>query len=815
LALALEAVPQTSSGDSVPYVSEAERALATAAYEHRELRILAESTHFNNSIDEARTHGNWVIRAIFSPDGNRALTLSADAKVRLWDVADGHLLPGLEQQMQVDDRVVDGKLIVTSDGRRVVAQIWTNGKVYSPRLWNLETRQRLTVLGDDKVYTSDLAVSPDSRLIAVSRSDGTVRLWNADAGREVGVIRGENTNIAGVAFSPDSKSMAFCDGRRLRIVDTETQQQRVAADAGDNPSGTSCLPMFSPDGKLLATTSSAGVVVWDAGNGAQIAKVGEVNGRAQRIAFSPDSRSLVVLQGEKATWFDARKGTSKWLLDIYDDSVRSVQGERWLSSVAFNRDGTALVVGSHDGTATLWGIEATSGAARKVVRLKGHQSRVTDVAFSPDGKSLVTASLDATARIWDANAQPRFKAHFPRGDSAIITPDGEHLVIATGYAVSMFDVATRKKIDELKDSVLGRWLAQSPDGKELAASASGNSVLVVGDQPEGKQCELNGHTDVISEGAFGADASRLWTSSYDGTVRVWDVAACREQAVLWRGHGKHRMMRVSPDGRLVAINESGSAAVKIIDALSGAVIHEISGDRRVVFMRFSPDSRYVVTIPSGGPVHVWEARSGAHVRALPHDASMAIWSRDGSRIVTGNLLQPGKLWDAQSGALIRTLGGHVFGTDTAAFSPDGRHLVTASKGGFKLVAGPVFIWDARTGDQLATLSGADRGIDSIQFSADGAHFVTQGEQSDSILWSYFPRLDGLVDYALKAASRCLTLEQREALFLKKEPPDWCIEMQKWPYQTQDWKDWLKFKRANANPPLPDTAEWKSWIAARR
>jgi hypothetical protein len=194
---------------------------------------------------------------------------------------------------------------------------------------------------------------------------------------------------------------------------------------------------------------------------------------------------------------------------------------------------------------------------------------------------------------------------------------------------------------------------------------------------------------------------------------------------------------------------------------------------------------------------------------------MAIWSRDGSRIVTGNLLQPGKLWDAQSGALIRTLGGHVFGTDTAAFSPDGRHLVTASKGGFKLVAGPVFIWDARTGDQLATLSGADRGIDSIQFSADGAHFVTQGEQSDSILWSYFPRLDGLVDYALKAASRCLTLEQREALFLKKEPPDWCIEMQKWPYQTQDWKDWLKFKRANANPPLPDTAEWKSWIAARR
>jgi hypothetical protein len=48
-----------------------------------------------------------------------------------------------------------------------------------------------------------------------------------------------------------------------------------------------------------------------------------------------------------------------------------------------------------------------------------------------------------------------------------------------------------------------------------------------------------------------------------------------------------------------------------------------------------------------------------------------------------------------------------------------------------------------------------------------------------------------------------------------EPPAWCIEMEKWPYDTQDWKDWLQFKRAHADPPLPDTPEWKEWRAARR
>jgi hypothetical protein len=28
-------------------------------------------------------------------------------------------------------------------------------------------------------------------------------------------------------------------------------------------------------------------------------------------------------------------------------------------------------------------------------------------------------------------------------------------------------------------------------------------------------------------------------------------------------------------------------------------------------------------------------------------------------------------------------------------------------------------------------------------------------------------------------------------------------MEKWPYHTQSWKDWLAAKRAGKNPPLPE------------
>jgi hypothetical protein len=56
--------------------------------------------------------------------------------------------------------------------------------------------------------------------------------------------------------------------------------------------------------------------------------------------------------------------------------------------------------------------------------------------------------------------------------------------------------------------------------------------------------------------------------------------------------------------------------------------------------------------------------------------------------------------------------------------------------------------------------------------------------------------------AKKAIPRCLTTSERTAAFLDPEPPAWCIEAQKWPNQTQAWKDWLASRQAGKNPPLP-------------
>ena len=51
-------------------------------------------------------------------------------------------------------------------------------------------------------------------------------------------------------------------------------------------------------------------------------------------------------------------------------------------------------------------------------------------------------------------------------------------------------------------------------------------------------------------------------------------------------------------------------------------------------------------------------------------------------------------------------------------------------------------------------------------------------------------------------SRAASPLRGAAFFLRPEPPAWCIEMEKRPYATAEWKQWLADKHAGKDLPLP-------------
>ncbi len=169
----------------------------------------------------------WTLATVFSPAGDRIVTVSLGGTARLWRG--------------------DGTPLARSDG---------GGQV---------------VLGPGQAVAG-AAFSPAGDRIVTAGKDGKARVWNADGapfysnGRQVVLDHGA-AELAGAAFGPDGSRLvtASADGTaRLWRADGASLP---AADGGDvvlrHEEGVS-RAQFGPDGDLVATTSGSGAWLWHA-----------------------------------------------------------------------------------------------------------------------------------------------------------------------------------------------------------------------------------------------------------------------------------------------------------------------------------------------------------------------------------------------------------------------------------------------------------------------------------------------------------------------------------------------------------------------
>jgi WD40 repeat protein len=106
----------------------------------------------------------------------------------------------------------------------------------------------------------------------------------------------------------------------------------------------------------------------------------------------------------------------------------------------------------------------------------------------------------------------------------------------------------------------------------------------------------------------------------------------------------------------------------------------------------------------------------------------AAYSPDGTRIVTASYDKTARIWDARTGAPLAVLSGHADAVHSAAYSPDGSRIVTAS---FDKTAR---IWDARSGAPLAVLSGHGNNVNSAAYSPDGSRIITASFDKTVRIW---------------------------------------------------------------------------------
>jgi WD40 repeat protein len=140
---------------------------------------------------------------------------------------------------------------------------------------------------------------------------------------------------------------------------------------------------------------------------------------------------------------------------------------------------------------------------------------------------------------------------------------------------------------------------------------------------------------------------------------------------------------------------------------------------------FSPDGRVLMTVSGAAgdrQAHFWSAETGEEVNRFGVAVVGAVFSGDGSRVMTWGDDRVVRIFDARTGKALRRLDGVIdVRGGAAAIAPDGSRVLTAGVNESALV-----LWDAGTGKALGTLAAHTSAVTGVAFSPDGGRAVSLG-----------------------------------------------------------------------------------------
>ena len=282
----------------------------------------------------------------------------------------------------------------------------------------------------------------------------------------------------------------------------------------------------------------------------------------------------------------------------------------------------------------------------------------------------------------------------------------------------------------------------------VAVSCGASIAARAQDVPPGAIFRIDAgvHSGVVRRIALSADQRTMVTSSFDKTIRVWNLpeGTLRSTFRVPAGdgfEGSGYAVALSPDGRTIAVGGwMKQMYVYLLDSGTGAVTGVLGPNPDIVnHVAFSPDgARIAAVFGNRNGVRLWDVAGRALLAedsAYGRDTYVVDFAQDGSFVTGGYdgiLRYYGADGVRQAGVPARS-GTEI---DDIDISPDGKRMAVS----YSDRTG-VDIYDTATRTWLISPELAAQGvggISSVAWSSNGSHLYVGGQMKDKD--GYYPTL---------------------------------------------------------------------------
>ncbi len=682
--------------------------------------------------------GREVTAVALSPDGRR-VAVGAERLLRIWDVTTVAVVADLAIDAQLSGNVT--ALAFSPDGTRLYSG-WRD----LVQVWDARTGAMLRSLRHPAAVSA-LAVSPNGTYLATA--GGRIAIFKSETGEAVASFEHSARTVT-FAWSRDERLLAAGAAEEpavqvWKIEDAGAERAAAFAHAG----GVSGLA-FGPDGHRLVSGSADGTArVWDVVQSREILRIAHGE-RVQRVAFSPDGRSVATAGAASTRLWDSvtmADGTPLPFDDFRKDVAFGPRGEYVAALAGPNLD--------------CWDV-ATGDVAHR-----DFAEEANAATLSPDGRFValvsgrnLTDDRDNAVRVIDARSGrdvARLAHDGPRDWEAIRQQEA-----ASGASYRSYD-ADIVRLQQRGTVVVNAF---SPDGRYLVTSSIVRAQRVV------RVWLLDGSRELARiEVPYLASLDTLF--SPDGTLvavtvrprlasldqiesQIWRVADGRELPQLRKAGD--RPVAFTPDGRRLVTSRTQNrvGTVTVWEVSSGRMVSSFQQQDQASQIQVSPDGRYLLSRDVASFAHVHDVATGRELPFLKQPvAGPVVFSRDGRYLATGRQDHVARGWEltvreAGPWTAIATFTQEA-GIRSLAFSPDSRHVAAVVGDGARLQ-----IWDVKTRSEVAGITIGEGGTDAA-FSPDGRHIVTAHGDRTARVWLWRP--DDLIAAACARVPASLAPEE--------------------------------------------------------